>query len=274
MSKAGKFDNLSDTNYPAWSKWMRAHLVLKDVWQVASGGETRPVGSPNNKVVRAWVRKRDIASAEILLHVSEKYTTHCDEEDPVATLERLRLLFRAQGQSTISSLRRQFHSMLKDPDDDMREWITKVKTLARQLRELESPLNDVDIINTLTRGLGDEFTPLIVLFDSLPADPNHPECITVDYVIQRLINEEVRITSTHTEAAFWVRSPAVQSKTHNSRKCFFCGEDGHIRSECDVTPRQLYGRRQGRGQITEELSNVQAKAAITYESDIAEVSVL
>ena len=83
----------------------------------------------------------------------------------------LRLLFRAQGQSTVLALRCQFHSMMKAGDEDMHNWITKVKSLACQLWELESPLDDVNIINTLTRGLGDDYNPLIVLFDSLPTQP-------------------------------------------------------------------------------------------------------
>jgi gag-polypeptide of LTR copia-type/Zinc knuckle len=275
---AAKFDKLTDDNYMAWFKWMRAYLVKQDVWGIVSGAEEKPMGSANSKPVKTWIRKRDVAAAEILLHVSEKYISHCVDEDPAGTWTRLQLLFHAQGQTSIAVLRREFHSMLKRGEESMREWITRVETIVYQLKELDSPLDEIDIINTLTRNIGDEYSPLIVQFDTLLAETTSTERITVPYVMQRLISEEKRLHSNLSDDLFANYAGARSKNTKaRSRICYHCGEEGHFRNECDVTPRALHNRKaQSQGGKDSTSVDVQAKTASTEGgafSDIEEISI-
>jgi len=264
---AAKFDKLSDDNYIAWSKRMRAYLIKQDVWGIVSGNDEKPVGSPNSKAVKAWTRKRDIAAAEILLHVSEKYISHCDDHDPTGTWECFQQLFCAQGQSSVAALRRDFYSMMKRPEETMRGWITRVEDLLYQLRELGSAIIDIDIINTLTRGIGEEYNPLLVQFDTLIANHSSPNPITIPYVIQRLINEEKRH---HTPALenLYVNYSSTHTKNSKAgtRVCYHCGEEGHVRSECDVTPRALHERKR-KGNA---LADAKVNMASAEEADVIE----
>ena len=177
---------------------MRAYLVKQDVWGIVSGAEAKPLRSSRSKPMKAWTQKRDIVAAEILLHVSKKYIAHCDDEDPAGTWEHLQILFHAQGQSTIATLHCEFHSVMKTGDESMHEWITQVETLVYQLKALNSPLDDIDVINSLTCGIGNDYAPLIMHFNSLLADPTTPDPNqnTVPYVIQQLIGEEMRLKTT------------------------------------------------------------------------------
>ena len=284
---AAKFDKLSDDNHIAWFKWMRAYLVKQEVWGIVSGYETKPLGSENSKAVKTWTRKRDVAAAEILLHVSEKYISHCNDQDPASTWERLRSLFHAQGQSSVAMLRRDFHSMMKTGDESMREWITRVDSLLYQLKELNSPLDDVDVVNTLTRGIGKDYDPLIVHFDSLLADstaPSNP--ISIPYVIQRLMGEEKRLKTSlvddihvnyaGTQAKNRANHSGTQAKNpkSNARLCFHCGQEGHVRTECDVTPREVHSQKMKSQAGNSSSGEVQAKFAFAEDDDITEVSVL
>jgi len=276
---AAKFEKLSDDNYLAWSKWMRAYLVKQDVWGIVSGTDTRPTGSPNSAAVRKWTRKRDVAAAELLLHVSEKYISHCDDENPAGTWTRLQLLFCAQGQTTIAALRREFHSMMKQGEESMREWITRVDTLVYQLKELDSPLDDIDIINTLMRGIGNEYSPLIVQFETLLSNPDNPDSITIPYVIQRLISEEKRHkTTVFDDISARLSNVHLKNSTTRPRICFHCGEEGHIRNECNVTPRELYNRKK-HPQGEKDGSAAEAKASMAQVEEgefgnIEEISIL
>lgn len=242
----GKFNALNDDNYPSWCQYMQARLITKELWGITSSADMRPAGLDNHKVVRAWQRKCDLAAAEILLNVSPKYASNCTAGDPVGTWEHLELLFHAEGQTTVAALCRQFHSMAKSPEESMRDWITRVEELTQHIKSLKSLLEDVDIINTLTHGIGDEYTPLVVQLESLPIDPDDPTCIMVSYVIRRLIGKEVWHTAdaSNTLAYYAAPHPITSDKAiGQARKCFNCGEEGHVQNECDVTPREVYNRK-------------------------------
>ena len=82
-----------------------------------------------------------------------------------------------------------------------------------------------------------------VQLESLPIDPNDPTCITVSYVIQRLIGKEVQHTAdaSNTLAYYAAPHPITSDKAiRQAHKCFNCSEEGHVQNECDVTPREVY----------------------------------
>ena len=116
-------DKLVDDNYPSWAMYMQAYLIKQDTWNIVSGNTTRPTGSPNSRVVQSWQKKHDLAAADLLLNVSAKYITHCDITDAPGTWNKLKLLFRSEGHSTVTSLRRQFNSMCYE-GDSMCDWVT------------------------------------------------------------------------------------------------------------------------------------------------------
>ncbi len=98
------FDSLNDDNYLAWAKYMKAYLVKKDLWGIISGDNPWPIGSSHHKTVVVWQQKHDTAAAEILLHVSPKYITHCDDSDVAGTWNKLKLLFHTHGHSSVATL--------------------------------------------------------------------------------------------------------------------------------------------------------------------------
>src|SRR5258705_12326540 len=98
------FDKLNDDNYSAWAKYMKAHLVRKELWGGVSGDVPQPIGSAHHKVIAAWEKKHGIAAAEIVIHVSPKYITHCDDSDAIGTWNKLRMLFHTKGHSSAAAL--------------------------------------------------------------------------------------------------------------------------------------------------------------------------
>src|SRR5258708_26156711 len=188
---ATSFDKLNDDNYSAWGEYVKADLVRKELWGVVSGDVPRPIGSAHHKVVAAWEKKHGITAAEIVIHVSPKYITHCDDSDVIGTWNKLRMLFCTEGHSSAAALRHQFNSMWYDLDMSMWDWITKVEELAHCLEDIKSPMIPIDIINTLTCDLPDSYTPSLVLINSLLDDLNYvADLATVQEVIKCLLNKE------------------------------------------------------------------------------------
>src|SRR5260370_42557483 len=105
--------------------YMKAHLVRKDLWGIVSGDDTQPIGSAYHKTVAAWEKTHNIAAAEIVLHVSPKYITHCHDSDAIGTWNKLKMLFHTTGHSSAPALQCQFHSMQYEVDLPIQDWVTQ-----------------------------------------------------------------------------------------------------------------------------------------------------
>ncbi|KAJ7116280.1 hypothetical protein C8R43DRAFT_829895, partial [Mycena crocata] len=82
-----------------WEFELRAEMRRKAVYGVASGEELRPLGSDNSKAVKAWVAKRDVATATIISRLDPSQFAHVREfeEDPVGMWSRLRETHQSSG---------------------------------------------------------------------------------------------------------------------------------------------------------------------------------
>jgi len=247
---APSIDKLADDNYYSWCLYLKGYLDKIGCWEIVTGESERPMGSDNSSKVKAWLKLRRLAVSEITLHVSEKYIGLCESDDPKEIWDTLTELFRVRSQGAVAFSRRRFNTMEYTLEKSMKEWITEVETLARQLDRIGSPMHTLDIYNTLVRNLPSNYRPTVALLDSLPTDPADPNCLTIPIVIKRLLNEESRIQATFSD--FDVQGNPEEKGYHASvatlhaKRCFNCGEEGHIKADCDVSPRQLRERKEQR----------------------------
>lgn len=170
---------------------MEALLVKKNLWDVTSGVETKPLGSPNSKAVKSWTRKIAEAHSEIILHVEKSQYSHVRSQDAAEIWENLEMMHRTRGLATRLSLCRHFWEMKKKPDQPMSSWIADVRSIIYRLEEIGVIVEAEDQILVLTMGLPRTFENFIVALDSTP-----PDNLMLDYVIGRLLNEESRQVTT------------------------------------------------------------------------------
>jgi hypothetical protein len=58
--KVPAFALLDETNYHEWVFFMEAVLIRKDLLDVVDGSVTQPMGSPNSKIVKAFIHKQKL----------------------------------------------------------------------------------------------------------------------------------------------------------------------------------------------------------------------
>ena len=228
------FDKLNDSNWGQWKMFMKAVLVKKNVWEVVSGDEMLPNGSPNTKPVRAFWRKQAEAIAEIILRVEPAQLSFIQDEDPKVVWDNLIAVHQSRGMASRLTLRRQFLRLEKS-EESMQSFIGEARRLSLQLQEIGVTVEDEDLILVLTGGLPSSYDNFVITLDSTP-----PSELTLDYVITRLINEESRqvVDSEKygTSALAAIKSTSYKQKgakrDTSQITCWNCQKKGHFQSNC------------------------------------------
>ena len=242
---ASRVPILTDTSYPEWSPRASAHLISRDLYYgitIVDEDDASEAVRDDQKKFEEWrkeqvagrdKKKMRLARAEIIRMVDDSQLAHLTSEDPMVMWAELERVHVARGFATRLSLRRQFSRLMKKHDESMNAWLGRVKKLAFRLERSGITVTEEDKILALTNGLPEVYDPLIVALDATPATE-----LTLEYVSNRLINEEVRIeekVEVEKETALLAKgrgkgtslSPSVQRW-----ECWGCGEYGHLRRDC------------------------------------------
>ena len=110
------FPKLNNTNYADWCYMMAATLIEKDLWDVVNSSLTHPVGSPNHKAVKTFVKKQQLACAKIILSIKASQLLHTCHDDLKVIWDSLQKVHWACGFATCLSLCHYFLYMHKQDD--------------------------------------------------------------------------------------------------------------------------------------------------------------
>src|SRR5258705_181870 len=161
--------------------------------------------------------------------------TNWYDSDSIGTWIELKMQVCRKVHSSAAALRCQINPMQYDLDMSMWDWITKVEELAHHLEDIKSPMIPIDIINTLTCDLPDSYTPFVVLINSLLDNLNYAaDLATVQEVIKHLLNKEAwQAEANHID----IGPSTLLTRNHKKpTTCYNCGESGHLRFNCDLSP--------------------------------------
>lgn len=245
-----RFPNLNDSNYAEWSVRMEAVLVRRGMWSmvkipisgVDADGGVKAVSTIAAELESAMKRrdagKMDEARAEMILRVDDGQLSHMRSRDPLEIWETLERVHRAAGFATSLALRRRFLTAKKGAGQSMQAWIGHIQGLAFRMEQSGVEVSDQDKILALTMGLPPSYDPVIINFDATPS-----ELLTLNNVIARLLNEEVRQSSDSNVAkdpedeAMMVTGGGKGGRGARNTvgadvTCFFCDGKGHFKSDC------------------------------------------
>jgi hypothetical protein len=246
-SFAARFSRLNDSNYAEWALRMEAVLVRAGLWAMIdiAVDETNTDASTIASEIEDAKKKRSAekmneAHAEIILRVEDGQLAHCMRStDPREIWHTLESVHRAAGFATSLALRRKFLTAKKTSTQTMQAWLGQVQALAFRLQQAGIVISDQDKILALTMGLPPAYDAVIINFDSTPSDQ-----LTLNHVIARLLNEEVRQIASNPDVPEDNIDEAMAAtpggKARRSRQagnnaditCFFCDKKGHYKSEC------------------------------------------
>lgn len=247
---------LGHDNYSEWAIRMEAQLVRKKLWEVIMLDVSPPVTVMDEadwwrrQLARRPKGKMEEARAEIILKLDDSQLSHARERDPKIIRDTLARAHVARGFATRLALRRQFMRLVKKKDEGMSAWMGRVRALAWKLENVGVEMSYEDMILALTNGLDDTYEPFIISLDSTP-----PKDLTLEYVEDRMLNEEVRrgnkgvlssseLEGVERETAFFVKAGGgrgiqglpVAPAAVGDHSCWNCGEEGHIRAYCKAVP--------------------------------------
>ena len=206
---------------------MRTLLVRRGVADIATGRTPQPAGT-NTPAVRNWIKKADETLAEIILNVEPSQLPHCRKETAAEVWENLKNIYQSRGFGTRMAFRCRFFYMHMSEGQSMASWISDVRRATFLLTEVGAKVDDEDTMLVLTNGLPPSYETLVVNLDTTPEST-----LTLDYVIQRLLNEESRqlATSSPGDATALLAHHKAHGKTPIEKiTCFLCGKKGHYKS--------------------------------------------
>ncbi len=240
-----RFPKLNDVNYVEWAMHMEADLVRRKLWdgivEITLDGDVQDPSQwqeeYEKKKMKRSVQRMNEARAEMIMQVDDGQLSHMRSRDPMEIWEMLAKVHKARGFATQLAMKRQFLTSKKKPTQSMQAWIGEIRSMAFRMEETGIAVVDQDKILAVTMGLPPSYDAVIIALDSIPT-----EQLTLEEVIRRLLNQEVRQTSAYPPSpsaptpddgvAAAVLSTEKPKVDRSKVQCYFCDQMGHFKQDC------------------------------------------
>ena len=192
MSSDGfKIEKLNGRNYQSWKYNMKLVLMEKGLWGIADGSEVKVevAADADAKTKTAsekdWKLRSDKAYSLIALNVEPDIQIHITgTSNAKEAWNLLQKHFEVVSVSHIVRLSRRFYAAVMQEEDDLLDFITKMTSVAQELRELKEDISEKKFATTILGALPESYESFLSGFNTVSADD-----ITWDSV-KSLLTEE------------------------------------------------------------------------------------
>lgn len=242
LQEASQFTN--------WRFQIRVVLKASEIFDVVSGDEKKPeaaaasaeageIATANQKISE-WNKKDARAQKIIVTALGSKIIVHvlnCDTAH--AMWQKLHSVFQQNNDIGKQHLQEKFFSLAWDDTSDMATHISRMESLAQQMKDLKVAIDDSTVITRILMTLPQEYKHFASAWDSTPASER-----TVMNLTSRLVIEESRLKATgaveqsgealiaKNRSSFKKQKPKSKQRKGN---CFKCGSSQHWKKDCDAS---------------------------------------
>ena len=173
-----KIDKLNGNNYPSWNYNAKLVLMERGLWGIANGSEAAPVikeeekdKDENVKLLKAWQLRSDKAYSIIALSVEKSIQVHISSTtDPHEAWNILKSQFQVTSVSQIVRLNRRFYAANMEESEDVLKFITRMTSLAQELRELNEDISSKKFATVILGSLPPSYDNFLTSFNSRSVD--------------------------------------------------------------------------------------------------------
>lgn len=233
-----------------WRFQVRVVLKASEIFEVVSGVEKKPAAATANadqaainaanKSILEWNKKDARAQKIIVTALGSKTIVHVlNCETAHAMWTKLNSVFEQNNEIGKQHLQEKFFSLTWDGTSDMATHISKMESLAQQMKNLNVAIDDSTVITRILMTLPSEYKHFASAWDSTPASER-----SVMNLTSRLVIEESRLK---TAGAVGQSGEALIAKNRSSYKkqkpkvkqrkgnCFKCGSSEHWKKDCNAS---------------------------------------
>ncbi|UYV65259.1 hypothetical protein LAZ67_3003730 [Cordylochernes scorpioides] len=172
-------------NFHLWKFQMKIILEAKDLLSITDGSEVKPEIEDIAKFSN-W-KKKDAKSKMLITTALEfKYLQQIVNCQTSAEMwKKLSTIYELKSETNKYLLQQRFFEYKMNPNDNIATHISKVETLAQQMKDLGEPISDVALITKIICSLPDKYKDFITAWDSVSSKEK-----TLENLTARLLKEE------------------------------------------------------------------------------------
>ncbi|UYV61250.1 hypothetical protein LAZ67_1004107 [Cordylochernes scorpioides] len=172
-------------NFHLWKFQMKIILEAKDLLSITDGSEVKPEIEDIAKFSN-W-KKKD-AKSKMLITTALKFKylqqiVNCQTSTEM--WKKLSTIYELKSETNKYLLQQRFFEYKMNPNDNIATHISKVETLAQQMKDLGEPISDVALITKIICSLPDKYKNFITAWDSVSSEEK-----TLENLTARLLKEE------------------------------------------------------------------------------------
>ena len=235
MAEITKIEKLNGRNYQSWKYNMKLVLMERGLWGIAEGTEVKEEdANTDDKAKKAWKLRADKAYSLIALACESDVQIHITSTSCAKDAwNLLKKHFEVVSVPHIVRLSRRFYAAKMQEDDDLQDFITRMTSIAQELKELKEEISDKKFATTILGALPESYEHFLMSFNTLSADE-----LTWD-LVKNLITEE------------YLKRKERRKPTHETQS--FRNDDALFHGERGRNMHRGGARRGGRGSVVSNL---------------------
>ena len=274
---------LTENNYRSWAQQLEWILDERDLWEIVTGLETRPIRVPATLAAQApipststvstsdsefeakldaYVKKSKKARSIIGSSVSAAVMTYIEGvKDPAEMWRILEERYNPKTQTTLLQTLREFMTATMESGVNMEQHLQKVQRLKRQVEEQGEKISDTVYNTILLNSVPEEYKIAVSILEA-------QDQLTPAIIINRIMEEYRKIGAEDagkTKMAMLTKHRKGKSPPKNQHVCTHCQKKGHTEEKCWIAHPELRPTKSGSSKKTGK-ALISMKATLKVES--------